>query len=177
VTAGEIHLFSYLSCLLSLYGGEPVSNWRYEFVATPLGAPFSRELGETIEFLQKKGLLHPRANDTYKIMASGIEECAAIGTLSSNSRRDRFHEAACSSLLALPIGIVREALQGQPGIAAAYQLHSTRDLLDETLLGALHEQFAMLSKAVGPATGDLMVPGIVWLSALAEQALSEMDER
>ena len=43
-TAPELHLFSYLGCLLWLYRGNIAADWGYSFVGTELGAPFSLDI-------------------------------------------------------------------------------------------------------------------------------------
>jgi len=40
ISPQEIHLFTYLACLLWLYKERVVSDWGYDFVGTELGAPF-----------------------------------------------------------------------------------------------------------------------------------------
>jgi hypothetical protein len=39
----ELHLFSYLACLLALFEGRPVADWGYRFALTSKGYPFSAE--------------------------------------------------------------------------------------------------------------------------------------
>ncbi len=38
VAEAEVHLFAYLSCLLSLYSGQPVGDWGYDFAGTTTGS-------------------------------------------------------------------------------------------------------------------------------------------
>ena len=48
-TEPELHMFSYLGCLLSLYAGRMVSEWGYRFVCTPDGAPYSPDLSYALK--------------------------------------------------------------------------------------------------------------------------------
>jgi hypothetical protein len=55
--AGEIHLFAYLGCLLSLFEGKPAAEWGYNFAGLESGSPFSPELYEANMELDRVGFL------------------------------------------------------------------------------------------------------------------------
>ena len=59
----EIHAFAYLACLLSLYRGQPVSDWGYGFAGTRDGSPFSPEIEGAVRAMASTGYLHVSEGD------------------------------------------------------------------------------------------------------------------
>lgn len=163
---GEIHLFSYLACLLSIFKGQPSSEWGYSFAGVDQGSPFSVDLSEAIDLLIDKGSM-VAAEDLLRLTDSGSEELAFFTNLAIYSDRRPFLSAACSSVLAIPIGTVRTAMTMEPGLRPVVALRSTRALLTDATLEQLYEDFSVVNQAVEGQTEDLMVPATVWLSYLA----------
>jgi len=169
VAPTELQLFAYLSCLLSLYRQRPVAEWGYSFAGTEYGAPFSPEINSAITQLIIEGLLFEE--DCYlKVTDEGQKEYRILLSLSQNAQREVFLEGACSSLLALPISIVREALHSEPGLRSALKLNSTRMLLSEgnPEMRMLYKQFETLGQAIGMKVDNLMIPSVVWLTYLSQ---------
>lgn len=164
----EIHLFSYLSCLLSLYEKYPAADWGYSFAGTQYSAPFSKEVEDAINISINYGLLNE--DDQYiRISMRGILECKNLLRLGQNMQRERFLDGACSSVLAIPVNILRTSLLSEPGLKTSTQLSSPRLLLDESnpSLVLLYDQFQLLSKTIGVELDDLMVPAVLWLTYLS----------
>lgn len=159
----EIHLFSYLSCLLSLYKGRPVSEWGYNFAATKEGSPFSPQLASAIEQLSAAGLL--TGAPALRLSEIGRSEYQFLRTLSIASR-EVYLSSASASILALPVGGIRTALSQEPALRRVSSLTTTRQLLDNADTYALYDQFQVLSEAIGPNIHELMIPAIVWLTYL-----------
>jgi hypothetical protein len=171
---GEVHLFAYLSCLLSLYAGNAASDWGYTFAGTRHGSPFSPEINDAVEDLVALGLLsHERG---YLVVAlEGQEEYQVFRQFSQNGIREKYLEAACSSLLSLPVGLIRSALSEEPMLRPSTKLDSTRALFAGPGLELLHEQFRALSSAIGIETQDLLVPATVWLTFLSHGSEEKVD--
>lgn len=168
---GELHLFSYLACILFLIDENPVSDWEYAFAATGSGTPFSWELNEAIDQSQRAGLLE--LHDTaFEITERGTAELGELRQISSLADREKYLEASCASSLAIPAGLIRRAISNEPRIAASRLLNSRRALLDETTLESLYEYFDALRKAVGEGQEDLLAPAIVWVRYLSAAASS-----
>ncbi len=165
-TLSEVHLFTYLGCLLALYRDQPVAEWGYSFVGTKMGAPYSREIETAVTLSVRKGFLK-ELNNGFIRSESGMAEIQLLTDLRQNSLRQVYLEASCSTLLALPIGIIREALFHEPGLNSTVALSSTRALLKGASLELLYEQFSKLSEAVGVGIGDLMIPAVVWVTYLS----------
>jgi len=174
IAPSEIHLFSYLSCLLALYKGRPASDWGYSFVATPTGTPFSYELDQALAQLLAEGVV-ASVNAFVRSTARAVELYEELDSMSECSWRRRFIQGACDSALALPVGVIRNAVAGEPGLHAAAALETTQMLLYGPSVEMLHSHFAQLSKAIGVDVSDLMVPSVVWLTYLAEVQQREED--
>lgn len=162
----EVHLFSYLACLLALYRGQPVADWGYGFVATETGSPFSPEVDEALISLAADGLV-TEIERYISLGAGGEEEYTALGELSQYRSREEFLEAACSCVLAIPIGVIRSAVTTDHDMKTARQFQDTRRLLSDPALEKLHSAFQALSEEIGIGVQDLIVPAVVWLKFLA----------
>ncbi len=66
----EIHLFAYLSCMLSLFKENPVSMWGYSFSVTSTSHPYSADIDEEIINLINNDCLS-RDNDHIKVTELG----------------------------------------------------------------------------------------------------------
>lgn len=171
----ELHLLSYLSCLLSLYRKKPVSAWGYEFFCSKMGIPFSSDLSNSLLQLTHYAAVKSEG-EYYTITDSGTESFVELQKLEQNKERLPFLEAACSSILSLPIGVVRDALINEPSFSNKKLTGGTRQLFDDAGLENLYSQFSALSDSLGFHVGDLMVPAVVWLSYLSRIANLEMDK-
>ena len=164
-TDHEIALFSYLSCLLSVYRGRPPADWGYRFTATRLEAPYSDALSTAVKHLQAMGLLHGDKNGVH-VTDRGKRELSLLSQLRRFASRTPYLSAACNSALAIPLPMVGTSLSAEPQLSRAIALSSTRPLLDEVGARAIHGHFAALSRAL-PDSSDLFVSAVVWLSYLA----------
>lgn len=169
--AAEAHMLAYLACLLSLYRNQPVSDWGYGFSGTRNGSPFSFDLNAAFDALRSAGLVAAQG-DYFTLTTDGEHECAELSVLSMNQERIECLDGACSCLLTMPIGIVRNALLQEPMLRPVAHLTDARPLLEGPGLELLYEQFKELSAAIGVEVVDLMVPATVWLSYLAGVARS-----
>jgi len=166
VTVIEVHLFSYLACLLSLYKGREISEWGYDFAITEYAYPYSGDLDDSIKFLHSKGMI-VIDGQTLRLLEPGHRIYSQLKSLQTNSERELFIEGACASALALPVGVIRDVLL-QDADRNAITLNQSRLLLTDTSLEILHRQFSALSETIGIDASNLMVPAVVWLTYLAK---------
>jgi hypothetical protein len=176
VSLSEICLLAYLGCLLSIYKKEPVSNWGYMFIATVNGTPFSYDICKVLPYLSSNGCLKEEESGFFKILDGGLEEYEILRTFSQNSWKECYLEGACSILLALPIGVIRQALYREPELKKVKGLSTSRFLLEGSSLDNIYEQFSVLSTAIGLDVKDLMVPAVVWLTYLFEEAKRDFEK-
>jgi hypothetical protein len=165
----ELHLFTYLACLLSLYDRLPASEWRYSFAATQFGAPFSAELDDAYRDALLDGVIE--INSTSELSAlttEGDEELRELSTLLTMKARDRYIEAACATSLMLPVSMARDAVGRDSRIKTAVALETTRPLLTSDWYADIHSQFDVLRAAVGDASIDLLAPAVVWVRYFGE---------
>lgn len=167
VAVAELHLFTYLASLLSLYRKQPIADWGYQHTNTKVGAPYSHEVQTAIPQLVLSGFLSYTKDGFVVATIDGHEEYGFWVTLSQNRRRETFLEGACASVLALPVGIVRDAVLSEPELRSATAVDSTRTLLEGPGIELLYEQFAALNEAIGIEIESLMTPSVVWLTYLA----------
>lgn len=170
----EVYLFTYLGCLLALYRKEPVAEWGYSFVGTKMGAPYSREIEMAVSSLIRHGFLKDD-NSSFVVTERGMTEIQLLSDISQNNLRQVYLEASCSTLLAFPVGIIRESLFNEPGLKGTITLSSNRHLLTGAPLELLYEQFSKLSQAVGIEVDDLMVPAVVWISYLSRASIAKIE--
>jgi hypothetical protein len=168
---GEVHLFGYLSCLLSIYRGKPASAWGYTFACTEEGSPFSHELQSAKITAVNLGYCVQRNDHFVNITDRGSREFLQISDLSVNADRMIYHRGACSSLLAIPAGQIRSAISGDMTIQNAHELHTARPLLNESTADELYKSFRILKETIGVIGEDLMIPATVWI-----RYLSSLDE-
>jgi hypothetical protein len=167
-TLGEIHLFAYLGCLLSLFKGLPVADWGYGFAGLESGAPFGPELQEAYADLERAGLVSSVSNGVV-VSDVGRQRLEILNALQTVALRKPFLAAACESLLSFPVGLVRSAMSMEPGLRPVISVGGIRPLLAMTSLEQLHEHFDALSSVLG-VTSDLLVPSTVWLTYLLDLA-------
>lgn len=164
-TEGEISLFAYLSCLLSVYKGNPPSEWGYQFSATHSAAPYSESLSSAVQELQIPSLLVPSPSGL-QLSDRGTEEWHQYASLGRFQARMPYLSGACGSTLIMPLPAVGESISAEPSLRRAIELSSKRELLGEGGRETLLEHFRAVSEAV-PEADDLMIPAVVWLEYLS----------
>lgn len=162
----EIHLFAYLSCMLSLFKEHPVSMWGYSFSVTTTSYPFSVDIDEEIINLVNNDCLS-RNNDYLKVTELGKEQYKMLSELSQYTERELFIKGACSTILALPVGFVRKAVSQESEIRCAVALEQNSLLLKEGAVNDIYKQFSTLSSIVGVDTQEMIVPAVLWLTCVA----------
>ncbi len=165
----EVQFFSYLSCLLSLYDGNPVSFWEYSFVKAQLGSPYSVDIKEARDFLKSKVSVEQTTEGYSKLTDKGRNEIDFYLTLYAFKQRVKYLDAACKSLSLIPVGYIKKAIQNEPVLKTARTSISRKFLLDESspATQALYEQFGTLKEAlIDRNYKDLLIPAIVWIESL-----------
>ncbi|MFE4412339.1 hypothetical protein [Streptomyces sp. NPDC056821] len=164
-TEGEISLFAYLSCLLSVYKGNAPADWGYRFSATHAASPYSDELSSAVRELSLSGLL-VTGESGLQPTDRGTDELNAYSSLVRFVSRRPYLEGACGSTLLMPLPRVGESISAEPSLRRALELSSKRELLGDGGREDLLEHFKAVEEAV-PEAEDLLIPAIVWLEYLA----------
>ena len=165
----EVQFFAYLSCLLALYGGNPLSFWEYSFVKTQLGSPYSVDINEACNFLKSKASEEQTTEGYSKLTEKGRAEINFYLTLHAFKQRMQYLDAACKSISLIPVGYIKKAIQNEPVLKTARSSRSRKFLLDESspAIHALYEQFGTLKEALKEVEyKDLLIPAVVWIEAL-----------
>jgi len=172
----EVQFFAYLSCLLSLYGGNPLSFWEYSFVKTQLGSPYSVDINEAWNFLKSKASVEQTTEGYSKLTEKGRAEIDFYLTLHAFKQRVQYLDAACKTLSLIPVGYIKQAIQNEPVLKTARTSISRKFLLDESspATQALYDQFGTLKEALKDKDyKDLLIPAVVWIEALNKQNKSK----
>lgn len=164
--SSEVQLFCYFSCLLSLYEGNPTSFWGYKFIKNEMDVPLSTDIYNALDCLLRNNEIE-KNNKYYKVTQEGQTKCEVLSALSHFQNRKKYLEASCESLLALPIGGIRSAINSEP-IVKSVTNASLRTLIDDEngAIELLYEQFELLRDAVNSKDSDLFVPAVTWLKYL-----------
>jgi hypothetical protein len=167
VVGPEIHLFAYLACLLAVYRGWPPADWGYRFACTGNGAPYSHEIQCAVDELLSLGHL-VGTGESILVTQEGKELESFLSSMETQRQRLPFIDGACSSLLGMSVGIVRQAVSEEPTIKKAASLSRNQLLLDDASQQLIYEEFDKITAAIGTKPQDLMVPAVVWLTKLAK---------
>lgn len=169
----EVQIFAYLSCLLSLYDGIPLSFWEYSFMKTLLGSPYSVDIEEALNFLKSKTSVEQTTEGYCKLTEKGKDEIDFYLTLHAFRQRVKYLDAACKSLSLIPVGHIKKAIQNEPVLKTARASTSRKFLLDESspaFHALVYKQFATLKAALKDKDyKDLLIPAVVWIEALIKQ--------
>jgi hypothetical protein len=167
----ELHLFAYAACLLSLYEGQPVADWGYEFVSTKNGLPFALEIDEAIDTGLGLGLLHTHGA-LIVLTADGRTELLSLREMEGSKTRDRYLAGAGDALLVFNPGNIREAFNYDPSISYLKKGNRTDWLLTTPVVERLYGNFQQLRAALAYDARDLSVPLVSWLKYLIQTGRS-----
>jgi hypothetical protein len=171
-SAPELHLLSYLACLLGLYRSQPQTDWGYAFVGTELGAPFSAEIEFAVRSLERWGYFTSKS-DCLQMTIAAEERLKTLSGQHLYEERIECLGAAAASILAFSVGTLREALGQQPELHRAKNVPGSHLLLEEVALDELYRNFNALRSALGEASRDLRLPAVLWITALFQSIQEE----
>lgn len=172
VSRMDFQRLTYLSCLLSIYQAKPVADWGYKFANTGAGTPFSDEINDAVAFLARTSQI-VECDGRFMLTESGKRMLETLRGFSSNDGRFACLNAACSSMLAVPLATITQGLDQEPTVMASHQRAHSTMLLEEPHLQLLHEHFNVLSQVIEPNKADLFSPSVLWLSYVSDTAVSE----
>jgi hypothetical protein len=172
VTRMDFQRIAFLSCLLSVYQAKPVADWGYRFANTGNGTPYSDQLSDAVMRLLASGHL-VEGGTRLSITPSGQAMLRGLRNLDSNAGRSACLDAACSSMLAVPLATMADGIEQEPTISASHLRSGATMLLEEPHLQILHDHFKVLAQVVSPAEGDLFSPSVLWLSYMSQSKVSE----
>lgn len=167
----EIHFFSYLACLLSLYDGQPLSFWEYGFIKSSFGSPYSSELHSAWDLLVAKESIIISSEGFAKMTEKGRDEIKFYLTLNTFQEREKYLAASCKSLSFVPMGCLQEAISNEPVLRSARLSAAKRMLLDEESVGykVLYDQLHALKKVLEDKYKNLLIPAVVWIEYLRQK--------
>jgi hypothetical protein len=168
----EIQFFSYLACLLSLYDGKTVDQWKCTFIKSSYGSPYSSDISLALETLNSNQSIQKSEGTEgyYNISSKGDKAITFYQSLSTYAWRIPYLDAACNSISLIPFGTIKEALNSEPVLRSANNSTTRKNLLENNspATKSLHNQFALLKIALENKYSDLIIPAIVWLESLKQ---------
>ncbi|GAA4397205.1 hypothetical protein GCM10023153_20880 [Ornithinibacter aureus] len=187
----ELQTFAYLGCLMSVYKGEPASEWGYAFSAVPPTLPFSPAIEAALsDLVASARLLRTRSEDAdegtncYRLTAQGRGDLAFLSGLEAFAPRVDFLRAAGKTALFTSPPAVVNSLAYEPQLAQALRLDNPRLLLTQVSSEPLYREFSALVQVLGSEHEELIVPASLYVRYLQQRAqdgvsraLDEADEQ
>ena len=169
---GEVQLFCYLACLLSLYDSNPTAFWKYNFIKNELGSPYSESVDKAINNLIYRNEIVEKPDGYLNISSLGHSTYASLSSFYMYEQRSKYINVACESIKSLPFGFVRDAINNEPILKGVRSLPEARILNDEqsASIQVLYNQFHNLKIALESKYDDLLIPALVWINYLIKQS-------
>ena len=163
-TLSEIHILSYLSCLLSIYSGDSSKEWGYIFTKTAYGYPFSNEIKQAVDSLIMDKLLDNDGGHI-NVTKDGVFFNNKFLNFNFYSKRIKYLEASINCLSLTPFGVIRSALFSDPVLTSAKSKSKSILLEDNNYsTNLLFEQFKDLKSAINNEYESLVIPALTWMS-------------
>lgn len=164
----EFNFLLYFACLMSLYDGNPTSEWEYTFYKNANGVPVSSAVAEALNALAANGELKEMSR-YYAIMPDGEANLEFYKCLSTFRKRTKYLDAACDCLLTDSIVSLSTAISFDPVIKESI-VHNRKTLNsdDNESLVSLYAQFETIQRVVGMQK-ELFVPAYMWIQYLKIQ--------
>jgi hypothetical protein len=166
----EIQFFAYFSCLLSLYEGNTVEDWKYSFVKTELGSPYSIDIDASQTQNSKE---YFTINEAGKEFFNFQDEAA-----SSLADRKKYLTTACDTISLTPYGVIKEAIGNEPVLYSAKNSLSKKGLLEMSspATKVLYSQFKDLKFALENKYQNLLIPAMVWIEYLVNSKTHSVND-
>ena len=170
VSFGEVCLYAYMACWLFVYRLNNPALWGYVFSANETGAPYSLDLAVANNHLLRVGQV-AESSDNMAITDRGEKELQTLSGFTVTASRIEYLEAACSTSLVLPSGVLRGAMAADADIVAARNMNSSREMFSEESLIQLRSDFDTMKNSLGTLKDDLMATAAIWATYMSEQTL------
>lgn len=177
----ELHSFAYLACLMSVFRGDPASEWGYAFSAVPPTLPFSPAIEVALTQLASSGRLeslqggYESASREFVLTVSGAGELEFLSRLQSFGPRIEFLRAAAKTAVFTSLPAVVNSLGYEPQLAQALRLDNARMLLTEISSAPLYQEFDALLEVLGPEHHELVIPASMYVRYLQQRAEQAID--
>lgn len=174
MTIFEIHSLCYLAQLLSVYDGNPMSEWGYYFIYKQSQGLFSREIESEIERLIQHGWIEEEGKDYKKIKLNqkGLSFLQNIQLHKIYKWRKKYLIACADAALSLPLPTVINSLKNEPMISNS---NDKRELLGTGVdIEMLYEHFDAIKNVLGKDIQDLWAAALLWLEYLNKVACDKV---
>lgn len=167
----QIQKLAFLSCILSMYEGRPAAEWGYTFATTEFGKPICTEISEALAYFVATGALTVR-DGRYRLSGSGLSLLSIFKGQTNLAERNRYLSTASESALATAPGTFNAGIDHEPTLVSSDLRARGAILLAGPSVELLHEHFGGLAQVLPNRGEDLLTPSLVWLSFVADSALT-----
>lgn len=165
----EIFNLCYLSLLLSIFDGKPVSDWGYNFTYSE-NDPFSYSLLNEVKIMSKAGFLENNTLDSYRITENTSIILKNLMTLERFGRRIKYLQACADATLNIPLPLVVDSLNYEPMLQEK-KISFNRELLGEGItIHKLYDQFNGIRQVLDKKVEDLWIVSTLWLKYLSHSS-------
>ncbi|MCK4663181.1 MAG: hypothetical protein KAT68_09970 [Bacteroidales bacterium] len=156
----EIHLFSYFSAILYHYAGNPVGDWKYQFIISAEGYPHSKYLDDSIERHLINGYFEEKGK-FFIITGRGTDEFNKFSkSFPTYKEREKYIDAACSTSILIPYKETQKALLEDPNLKKSLKLENQDWILFDK------DKLKEITKALGIPPNELIMPAVNWIKYL-----------
>jgi hypothetical protein len=172
-TQGEVQVFAYLSCVLTLFHQKAPIDWGYRFAALPPALPYAVDLTEALDGLVAAQYAQPVSRSSYALTDQGQIEVQKWSRLYAFQERPAYLSAAVGASTFMSIPLVGAALRNDPQLVHADVLKRRVELFGDSPASDVLEQFIALREALGGRVESLLTPALVYLEYLTLNATDE----
>jgi len=164
----DMHLFSYLACIVSLLNGNAINSWRYRYTINDEGFPFSANFDEALSAAIRGGFfkdsLTGKLNFNQRKLSSELEILKSIHRPSAK-RFDHLSNSLRAALM-LPIGQIRNSVSQSVSTKEVYRKLDQRrfSFQDQDEIDSIYNEYRVVYEAFDEDPGELS-PLIVWISS------------
>ncbi len=164
----EVFSLCYLAQLLSVFDGNPMSNWGYSFAHHDLGGPYSSEIADALDILSSSGYITDigHGGEQYELKSLGATMLSELKGLFTLSSRTKYLTASGEAALSRPLPLATNALLNEPMLQKATCTNRTEILGSGPTFDILYEHFEALKKVLGPQIKDVWLAALLWLDYL-----------
>jgi len=171
----EMHLFSYLGCILALFQGKSIGEWGYSYSITSEGFPFSPELEDARKAILNRGLININNDGLLSSIQPQLNlELEVLLKVKDWGQRRLWMKSSTECALVFPLGSIRYAISQTPGMLTANKLRQRSKLLENHDITKLYDEYGIVSQVLGTDNNDVLAPAVIWLSARILQKDSEV---
>ena len=176
VSIAEIQMFSYLSCVLSIFEGNNSNEWGYRFIKNEYGSPYSQDLENVFSHFQSNKMIDVQ-EDYFKLNDVSLRKYSILKKMNLFKNREKYLSVSTKSIKFLSYSQVRKSLYNEPTLYFSKQSSNKKLLLDDesASIHQLYSQFSKLRIAIDKKYDELIIPALAWMSYNTQNIIVNYD--